>query len=354
MDGTNPGWEKTMPSLISSLLTAGQPIAAASWCARVVLPEPAGPVTRISVGRPTPRTYGPPGGVTHPAWVPGVRGRPSSASAVSTEPDHVVETLPVTVVGRGHREGDRLGSLEVQPVRSSAARTSVVVGSSVSAPWCDAGKRSWPSTSRVPPGRTASAACRSTRSRVEGHGGLQVAGHHEVPGPAGKSASRSRRMPGDPVGHARGLRAASAPTASAAAEMSTAVTVQPSSANQTASPPEPLPRSSTGAGDERPSGQLVDQQARWADHSRAGARRRRTPPRRPPGRWVGPDRRGRVADRGGAQAWHSSCGLSSILRPPAERAASLVAGSANRPSPANPPGATRRRYQAVTWCARIG
>ena len=58
VDATNPGWEKTIPSLISSLLTAGQPIAAASWCARVVLPEPAGPVTRISVGRPTLRTYG--------------------------------------------------------------------------------------------------------------------------------------------------------------------------------------------------------------------------------------------------------------------------------------------------------
>src|ERR1700730_5036740 len=39
-----------MPSLISSRQMAGHPTARAIWCARVVLPEPGGPLTTMSVG----------------------------------------------------------------------------------------------------------------------------------------------------------------------------------------------------------------------------------------------------------------------------------------------------------------
>src|SRR5256885_15640231 len=46
----NPGVAWTMPSLISSRQMAGQPIAAASRCASVVLPEPGGPLTITRVG----------------------------------------------------------------------------------------------------------------------------------------------------------------------------------------------------------------------------------------------------------------------------------------------------------------
>ena len=42
-----------MPSLISSRHTAGQPRACAKAWAKVVLPEPAGPLTTTSVGIPT-------------------------------------------------------------------------------------------------------------------------------------------------------------------------------------------------------------------------------------------------------------------------------------------------------------
>ncbi len=44
-----------MPSLIASRDTTGQPRAAPTAYASVVLPDPAGPVTRTSVGRPTRR-----------------------------------------------------------------------------------------------------------------------------------------------------------------------------------------------------------------------------------------------------------------------------------------------------------
>ncbi len=47
----NPGVAWTIPSLISSRQTAGQPTAQASLCASVVLPEPAGPLTTIRDGR---------------------------------------------------------------------------------------------------------------------------------------------------------------------------------------------------------------------------------------------------------------------------------------------------------------
>ncbi len=40
----------TMPSLISSRQIAGQPIAAASACASVVLPAPGGPLTTTRMG----------------------------------------------------------------------------------------------------------------------------------------------------------------------------------------------------------------------------------------------------------------------------------------------------------------
>ena len=43
----------TMPSLIASRDTTGQPIAAPNACASVVLPDPGGPVTRIRPGWPT-------------------------------------------------------------------------------------------------------------------------------------------------------------------------------------------------------------------------------------------------------------------------------------------------------------
>ena len=43
-------WAWTMPSLISSRQMAGQGIASAMACARVVLPDPGGPLTTTSVG----------------------------------------------------------------------------------------------------------------------------------------------------------------------------------------------------------------------------------------------------------------------------------------------------------------
>src|SRR2546423_4363934 len=43
-----------MPSLISSRQIAGHGIAPASACASVVFPEPGGPLTTTSVGRPVP------------------------------------------------------------------------------------------------------------------------------------------------------------------------------------------------------------------------------------------------------------------------------------------------------------
>ena len=45
-----PGVAWAMPCLISSREMTGQPSAAASSCASVVLPEPGGPLTTISVG----------------------------------------------------------------------------------------------------------------------------------------------------------------------------------------------------------------------------------------------------------------------------------------------------------------
>jgi hypothetical protein len=46
----NPPVAWAMPSLISSRQIAGQPIAAASPCASVVLPEPGGPLTTTRIG----------------------------------------------------------------------------------------------------------------------------------------------------------------------------------------------------------------------------------------------------------------------------------------------------------------
>ena len=46
----NPGVAWAMPSLISSRQIAGQPIAAASRCASVVLPAPGGPLTTTKMG----------------------------------------------------------------------------------------------------------------------------------------------------------------------------------------------------------------------------------------------------------------------------------------------------------------
>src|SRR5262245_9498108 len=55
--GVKPGLAWTMPSLISSRQIAGQPTARARWCASVVLPDPAGPLTTMRVGDGTPRSW---------------------------------------------------------------------------------------------------------------------------------------------------------------------------------------------------------------------------------------------------------------------------------------------------------
>src|ERR671916_135252 len=52
--GTKPGSAAAMPSLMASRDTTGHPRAVPTAYASVVLPDPAGPVTRTSVGRPKP------------------------------------------------------------------------------------------------------------------------------------------------------------------------------------------------------------------------------------------------------------------------------------------------------------
>ena len=91
----------------------------------------------------------------------------------------------------------------VQPVRSSAPRTSVVVGSSVCAALVRL-REPFVAEHQEGAARADGLGGRPQHPvAVEGHGGLQVAGHHEVPAPGGEVGLQIAAAPGDPVRDAR-------------------------------------------------------------------------------------------------------------------------------------------------------
>ena len=120
---------------------------------------------------------------------------------------------------------------------------------------------------------------------VEGHGGLQVAGHHEVPAPGGEVGLQIAAAPGDPVRDARiarglgpdrqrGRRRCRQRSPSSRA---------PRTRRRRHRSRCPDPARCRGRGGGRPARRPA---GRSADHSTDGDRGRRTLPRRPPDRWT--------------------------------------------------------------------
>ena len=147
----------------------------------------------------------------------------------------------------------------VQPVRSSAARTSAVVGSSVSAPWCEC-REAFVAEHQEGAARADGLGRRLQHAvAVEGHGGLQVAGHHEVPASGGEVGLQIAAAPGDPVRDARIPRGLGPDRQRGGGDVDRG--------HRPAEPREPdgvaagaAAQVQHGAGDEGADGQLVDQQ----------------------------------------------------------------------------------------------